>query len=192
MTDLPPTPERDAHGHVLSFTLTAQGEHPARRLRALDALSRARDVFSDPHFLAGDEDETTAWIVTTNGGAGRVTSGPDGWVLDDGFGRHLYTFPGSTPSLEALTLAARFLHVAVSEEPSCSGCGCTDNWACEGGCSWVRPGWCSTCEEAVQEGGFDYEGTCFGCGAGQQRPEPGYALPVVRSGSRRPGRPDVR
>ncbi|MPY68422.1 hypothetical protein F8S09_17365 [Deinococcus sp. SDU3-2] len=78
-----------------------QGEHSARRLRALDALSRARDVFSDPHFLAGDEDETTAWIVTTNGGAGRVTSGPDGWVLDDGFGRHLYTFPGSTPSLEA-------------------------------------------------------------------------------------------
>lgn len=157
-------PERGPDGRVLSFTLTAEGEHPARRLQALDALSRARDLYSDPHFLAGDEDDTTVWIITGNGGAGRLVHGPDGWALDDGFGRHLYTFPGFTPSLEALTLAARFLHVAVSEEPACSGCGCTDTWACEDGCAWVRPGWCSACDEAEREG-FTYDGTCCGCGA---------------------------
>lgn len=157
-------PERAADGRVLSFTVTAEGEHPARRLRALEALSQAHDVFSDPHFLAGDENDTTVWIVTTNGGAGRLVYGPDGWVLDDGFGRHLYTFPVGLPSLEALTLAARFLHAAVTLDPVCSGCGCTDNWACEEGCTWVRPGWCSACEEARLEAGFDFEGTCLGCG----------------------------
>jgi hypothetical protein len=158
-----PEPERDPQGRVLSFTLTAQGEHPARRLRALEALSDARDLFSDPHFLFGDTDDTTCWLLTTNGGAGRLAFGPEGWVLDDGFGRHLSTFPVSLHALDALTRAARLLHVEVSTEPVCSGCGCTDNWACEGRCTWDHPGWCSTCEDAVPSGAFPYEGTCFGC-----------------------------
>jgi hypothetical protein len=28
---------------------------------------------------------------------------------------------------------------------TCAGCGCTDDRACRGGCSWVSPGWCSAC-----------------------------------------------
>lgn len=31
----------------------------------------------------------------------------------------------------------------------CRGCGCTDAFACEGGCSWAEPGLCSTCAEAA-------------------------------------------
>ena len=27
----------------------------------------------------------------------------------------------------------------------CTGCGCTDNHACEGGCSWAGPTLCTTC-----------------------------------------------
>jgi hypothetical protein len=29
----------------------------------------------------------------------------------------------------------------------CKICGCSDNKACEGGCSWVEPNLCSNCEE---------------------------------------------
>lgn len=28
----------------------------------------------------------------------------------------------------------------------CIGCGCSDRRACPGGCSWVRPGVCSSCD----------------------------------------------
>jgi hypothetical protein len=40
---------------------------------------------------------------------------------------------------------------------TCIGCGCTDQSACEGGCSWVRLdeqlqlGVCSQCDDIVQE-----------------------------------------
>jgi hypothetical protein len=29
----------------------------------------------------------------------------------------------------------------------CEGCGCTDEFACEGGCSWTYPRICSSCWE---------------------------------------------
>jgi hypothetical protein len=29
----------------------------------------------------------------------------------------------------------------------CMGCGCTDDHACPGGCSWVAESWCSACDE---------------------------------------------
>jgi hypothetical protein len=32
---------------------------------------------------------------------------------------------------------------------SCRVCGCTDDHACEGGCSWVEPDLCSACAEAT-------------------------------------------
>jgi hypothetical protein len=35
----------------------------------------------------------------------------------------------------------------------CHGCGCTDRYACIGGCHWARPGLCSRC--SVLEGGDD-------------------------------------
>jgi hypothetical protein len=144
-------PERDVQGQVLSWTLNAVGEAPSRRLRALQDLSETADVFSHPHFLVGDASDTQAWIVTTNGGAGRVTFGPGGWVLDDGFGRHLYTFGVDLGALEALTLAARFLHVEVSPHPACSGCGCTEVWGCADGCTWEKPGQCSSCAEGERD-----------------------------------------
>lgn len=34
---------------------------------------------------------------------------------------------------------------------ACEQCGCTDDNACQGGCSWVRPGLCSACAYAGQE-----------------------------------------
>jgi hypothetical protein len=38
----------------------------------------------------------------------------------------------------------------MSEEQKCRICGCTDNKACEGGCSWVEPDLCSAC--LIKEG----------------------------------------
>lgn len=32
----------------------------------------------------------------------------------------------------------------------CALCGCTDEQACPGGCSWVAPGLCSRCADAVE------------------------------------------
>ena len=32
----------------------------------------------------------------------------------------------------------------------CRGCGCTDEVACPGGCSWASKGICSTCEGSVE------------------------------------------
>lgn len=34
---------------------------------------------------------------------------------------------------------------AATGAGSCEICGCTDGFACAGGCSWVAPGICSTC-----------------------------------------------
>ncbi|MEN6583031.1 MAG: hypothetical protein ABFD54_11325 [Armatimonadota bacterium] len=31
--------------------------------------------------------------------------------------------------------------------PTCRECGCTDDHACDGGCSWVEPNLCSACAE---------------------------------------------
>lgn len=36
----------------------------------------------------------------------------------------------------------------------CIFCGCTDDNACEGGCSWVLPGLCSKCAEKLVNIGF--------------------------------------
>lgn len=33
----------------------------------------------------------------------------------------------------------------VCENDGCRECGCTDDVACPGGCSWVEPGLCSRC-----------------------------------------------
>jgi hypothetical protein len=33
------------------------------------------------------------------------------------------------------------------EEQTCRYCGCTDRRACEGGCYWVNPGYCSACAD---------------------------------------------
>lgn len=35
--------------------------------------------------------------------------------------------------------------LGVFDERRCRVCGCTDDWACEGGCSWVEEDLCSAC-----------------------------------------------
>jgi hypothetical protein len=35
---------------------------------------------------------------------------------------------------------------ALGREPQCRKCGCTEDRACPGGCSWVAPNLCSKCE----------------------------------------------
>jgi hypothetical protein len=37
------------------------------------------------------------------------------------------------------------------DEPSCCVCGCTQNDACEGGCSWVAADLCSACQASWEE-----------------------------------------
>jgi hypothetical protein len=41
----------------------------------------------------------------------------------------------------------------VDAEPVCRVCGCTQNNACPGGCSWVEPDLCSSCAEENESGG---------------------------------------
>lgn len=36
-------------------------------------------------------------------------------------------------------------NVACAVMRACRGCGCTEDEACEGGCSWVDPDLCSSC-----------------------------------------------
>lgn len=37
------------------------------------------------------------------------------------------------------------LHRSKNQKYRCVRCGCTDDRACKGGCSWVAPGFCSVC-----------------------------------------------
>lgn len=51
-------------------------------------------------------------------------------------------------ALVTCTCEERELAIAGLEEPlfrQCMGCGCTDEHACPGGCSWVTPRLCSRC-----------------------------------------------
>lgn len=34
----------------------------------------------------------------------------------------------------------------TGDPPTCRVCGCTDEQACDGGCTWVEPDLCSSCE----------------------------------------------
>lgn len=36
------------------------------------------------------------------------------------------------------------------DEQKCRVCGCTDDYACPGGCYWVEPDLCSKCAEKMQ------------------------------------------
>lgn len=49
-------------------------------------------------------------------------------------------------------IAEYSLESFVQEE--CIFCGCTDDRACEGGCSWVLPGLCSKCAEKLSQIGL--------------------------------------
>lgn len=42
--------------------------------------------------------------------------------------------------------AARHQRIRGGLETACCQCGCSDSRACPGGCGWVEPGLCSSCE----------------------------------------------
>ena len=45
--------------------------------------------------------------------------------------------------------AARREYARLSGARSCRTCGCTDQWACEGGCEWINADLCSTCDPTI-------------------------------------------
>lgn len=54
------------------------------------------------------------------------------------------------PSLNADTDdAARREYARLSGARACRTCGCTDQWACEGGCEWIDADLCSTCDPTI-------------------------------------------
>lgn len=54
------------------------------------------------------------------------------------------------PSLNDDTdAAARREYARLSGARTCRTCGCTDRWACEGGCEWIDADLCSTCDPTI-------------------------------------------
>jgi hypothetical protein len=41
--------------------------------------------------------------------------------------------------------------MVIEREVACRGCGCTEENACAGGCSWVEPDLCSRCASTQRE-----------------------------------------
>lgn len=71
----------------------------------------------------------------------------DRLVLDSraaGIMTELGPFDVTPARRQSMVLLARELYARLGE-PSCKGCGCTEDLACEGGCGWTRPEWCSQC-----------------------------------------------
>lgn len=65
---------------------------------------------------------------------------------EDGSGWRKVTEGHGSPAWSHLSLEAeRVIHLA-----RCRVCGCTDDRACPGGCSWVEPDLCSACVEAPE------------------------------------------
>lgn len=57
---------------------------------------------------------------------------------------------GYYPSMNASAdAAARREYARLSDARTCRTCGCTDQWACEGGCEWIEEDLCSTCDPSV-------------------------------------------
>jgi len=49
------------------------------------------------------------------------------------------------PVREELGQPRRIHQDDIAKAPICRSCGCSDFFACEGGCSWVEPDLCSSC-----------------------------------------------
>ena len=55
------------------------------------------------------------------------------------------------PALDAEN-AARREYARLTGVQSCRICGCSDSWACDGGCSWAESDLCSACQDADWDG----------------------------------------
>lgn len=135
----------DADGVVRHVATRVNGEHPARRLRALHEIVTLSDHLpvTHPLYVAG-LDGSAVWVLALAGTGGRVRLGVSEHTLDDGFGRVLFTWP-ATGVQDPIERAARFLHAEVRGEVACRVCGCTDTWGCNDGCDWRAPHLCSSC-----------------------------------------------
>jgi len=83
-------------------------------------------------------------------------------IFGDNFCCPLETYQERFPGCNGKTKACRdieewncwqrhFLYIADNEQV-CRVCGCTEDNACPGGCSWVEPDLCSRCVESEEAG----------------------------------------
>ena len=61
------------------------------------------------------------------------------------YGLDLLDDPDAKPTIVAM----RQLKTRVTGVAMCEECGCTEDAACPGGCTWIRPGLCSDCEDSA-------------------------------------------
>lgn len=56
------------------------------------------------------------------------------------------------------------------KKQKCIECGCTDNKACKGGCSWIAPNYCSACatDSALQKRFIEHWKKTFGSYDGRE------------------------
>lgn len=131
---------------------TPKGVYPANRIEELQRKSRTDLATVDHSVLAM---VTAAAYFET-----RLMSSWRSWDDDDRFWLQLLAANGYELSdverkrLDKIPAAT----AAPEEEPvadvrQCVKCGCTDDQACDGGCTWVAENLCSSCSDAV-DGGF--------------------------------------
>lgn len=103
------------------------------QLGALGSLTKALAAGADEELVAAT---FGAFITAVGGALVRRT------FEADKLASVLVLEPADDP--DAALVAVRKLD-ALGGARSCEGCGCTDLWACEGGCSWAGPRMCSSC-----------------------------------------------
>lgn len=118
----------------LGYSLAHDAGHDAGEL----ALAAAWYAIT-PRLRSGWSEPTRRGVVVVN--IGEILK-PDGWVLR-----------GNTDRIRELTKAGALivaeierLTLATPAVRACRVCGCTDDRACPGGCSWVAADLCSRCE----------------------------------------------
>ena len=141
---------RSAAGRLERCIASVHGERASRRLSVLSGIASedARLLVLHPMYLCWViPGPNTLLILTSAGHAGRLTTDGEQQraILDDGQGRVVKTFMNSSVG-SVIEVAARFLHAEYTGEATCRGCGCTDSWGCEYGCTWAEPGLCDACQ----------------------------------------------
>lgn len=87
------------------------------------------------------------WHNTTRLGSGEDTAAHDALLEREGVhGVTLWYARDSAATWKSVTAETAAWMVRERALPTCAGCGCTDDAACIGGCSWTGYGQiCSTC-----------------------------------------------
>lgn len=111
-----------------------------RQLRAACAIAGTRLNFNGRHFVA-----------KRNGHEILIPKITGDRLAYRGLARLLHQTPGARarPKLVGIRLTPKGERLVRANPPLCIGCGCTDLRACAGGCGWIAPGWCTTCDETA-------------------------------------------